>query len=105
MKPDKPTTPDPNQGEGDRTAARRYDQHVREFVAGGKVEPAARDAESFVERRPDEAARAERKARRGPRPTWVSLDELVAKGKTALDRLRPVVERAVGRLRAKLGRK
>jgi hypothetical protein len=33
-----------NQGEGDREAARRYSQNVREFVAAGHAEPAARDA-------------------------------------------------------------
>jgi len=105
MKPEKPTQRDANQGEGDRRSARRYNNEVREFVAGGQVEPAAREAEAFVAHKPEEAARAERRARRGPRPTRISIDELVAKGKTVVDRMRPVVDRAVGRLRARFARK
>lgn len=98
MKSDKPTQ-DGNQGEGDRISARRYNRHVREFVAAGKVEPSARDAEVYVERLPDDAARAERKARRGPRGTRVSvsIDELVAKGHTALDRIQALLHRAATR--------
>lgn len=34
-----------NQGEGDREAARHYDEKTREFVESGKVEEAARNAE------------------------------------------------------------
>jgi len=96
MKPDKPTQ-DGNQGEGDRISARRYNRHVREFVAGGKVEPFAREAETYVERLPGDAERAERKASRGPHPTRVSIDELVAKGHTVLDRLQALLHRAKGR--------
>ena len=96
MKPDKPTQ-DRNQGEGDRTAARRYDHHVRDIVAGGKVDPAARDAEDYVERRPEDAARAERKARRGPQSTRVTLEELVAKGHTVVDRLESLARRVTAR--------
>lgn len=96
MKPDKPTQ-DAHQGEGDRISARRYGRRVREFVAGGKVEPSARDAEAYVERLPDAAARAERKTRRGPRPTRVSFDELVAKGHTVLDRMQSLLHRAFDR--------
>jgi hypothetical protein len=102
MKPENPT--DPNQGEGDRVSARRYDRHVQDFVAGGNVEPTARAAERYVELAPDDAARAESKARRGPPSTRVSLDELVAKGRTVIERLRPIVDRAVGKLRARFGK-
>jgi len=102
MKPENPR--DPNQGEGDRASARLYDRHVREFVAGGNVDPTARAAEQYVERSPDDAARAERKARRGP-STRVSIDELIAKGRTVVERIRPVVDRAVGKLRARFGGK
>jgi hypothetical protein len=57
------------------------------------------------EQRSENAARAERKPRRGPRPTRVSLDELVAMGRTLADRVRPYVERIVGRLRARFDQK
>ena len=59
-------TKDPNQGEGDRTSARRYNRDLREFISEGRVEPAARQAEHYVEAHPDEAMRAERKAKHGP---------------------------------------
>ena len=106
MKPDKPGD-DENQGEGDRVAARRHERRIREFVAGGKVEPAApgaHDAEAYVERAPDDAARAGVRARRGPPPTRVSLDELVAKGHTVLDRVESLVRRVAGRVGNRLGR-
>jgi hypothetical protein len=95
-----------NQGEGDRVSARHYNREVREFVEEGKVEEAAREARDYVEREPDEAARAERRAKRGPRGgTRVSVDELVAKGRTVVDRVRPLVQRATSRIRARIGRK
>jgi hypothetical protein len=95
---------DPNQGEGDRISARRYDRHVREFIAEGKVPDAANAARGFVEREPEEAAKDERQARRGP-DRRVSVDELVAKGHSVIDRLHLVVQRAVGILRARFARK
>jgi len=79
---------DPNQGEGDRASARRYDAHVREFVAEGKVPGAAGEAKGYVEREPDDAARAERVAKRGPHAVRASIDELVAKGRTWFERVR-----------------
>jgi len=105
MNPDKPVTRDPNQGEGDRVASRHYNQQLREFVDAGNVDPAARSAELYVELKPEEAARAERKAKRGPKSARVSIDELMAKGRTVVDRVRPIVERAVGKLRARLAKK
>jgi hypothetical protein len=100
MNSDKPTQRGANQGEGDRVSARHYNQQLREFVEGGKVEPAAQGAESYVEHNPVEAARAERTARRGPRHG--KLDGLIAMGRSVVERGRPVVARAVGKLRARL---
>jgi hypothetical protein len=76
-----------NQGEGDRASARRYDRNAERFVKDGNVEPAAKSAEQFVEQHPAEASRDERKAKRGPSglPT---LDELIAKGRQLVARLR-----------------
>jgi hypothetical protein len=105
MKPEKPTQRDANQGEGDRISAHHYNERVREFVADGRVEPTARDAEIYVTRDPEDAARAERKAKRGPRSTRVTIDELVAMGRTVVDRARPYVDRAVAQIRNRLGRK
>jgi len=104
MKPEKPTERDVNQGEGNRVAALHYNDQLREFVAAGKVEPAARAAESFVEHRPEEAARAEHKAKRGPH-THITLDEMMAKSRTVVERVRPILNRAVGKLRSRFGRK
>lgn len=96
---------DRNQGEGDRLSARHYDRHVRDFVEGGKVEPAAQDAARFVDEHPEEAARAERATKRGPRSVRASIDELIAKGQAVVDRVRPVVERAVDKVKSRLERK
>ena len=59
-------TKEPNQGEGDRVSARRYNRDLRDFISEGRVEPVAREAERFVEAHPADAARAERKAKHGP---------------------------------------
>jgi hypothetical protein len=101
---------DPMQGEGDRASARRYDSNVRKFVDQGKVADAAHEAEEYVERDPEGAEAAEAAARRGPpggisSSRRVSVDELVAKGQSLMDRVRPIVGRAVGSLKARLGRK
>src|SRR5262245_46498785 len=96
---------DPNQGEGDRISARRYDKHVREFVAEGKVPDAANEARLFVEHEPAEAAKAERVARRGPnKGRSATVDEIVAKGHSVIERVRPMVQRAVDSLRARFKR-
>jgi hypothetical protein len=93
---------DPNQGEGDRASARRYDRNVREFIDEGKVDDAATEAKRFVEEQPVEAEAAEKMVKRGP-VGGVSVDELVAKGHSLIDRVRPVVERAVGKIRKRFG--
>jgi hypothetical protein len=69
---------DPNQGEGDRLSARRYDQHVESFVAQGKPAGAAEEARAWVDAHPDDAARAERTARRGPHPLRGALTRAFA---------------------------
>jgi hypothetical protein len=115
---------DPNQGEGDRISARRYDRNVREFIDEGRVPDAANDARQFVDRDPDEALKAEQAAKRGPSGHHRTVDELLAKGQSVVDRLRtafgsaarpgkagtrdrlrPRVDRALGSLRARFGRK
>jgi hypothetical protein len=98
MKLDKPTQ-DGNQTEGDRIPGQHYHRRVREFVASGRVGPAARDAERYVERAPDDAARAEAEARHGPRSPRVSVDELVAKGHTVIGRMEALVRRIADRFR------
>jgi hypothetical protein len=99
-------TKDPNQGKGDRAAARRYDRNVREFVGEGKVDPAANEARLVVEEEPSKAAAAEVAAKRGPAGSrGVSVDELVTKGHSLIERVRPMVDRAVGAVKARFGRK
>jgi hypothetical protein len=100
----KTTGKDPNQGEGDKVSARHYNRQVREFVAEGKVDEAARQAKDFVEHSPEDAERAERKARKGPRSTRVSVDELIARGRSVVERVKPMFERATSKLRSKLHR-
>lgn len=93
------------QGEGDKLSARHYNRHLREFIAEGKVDEAAHDAAAYVERDPDDAMQAEERAKRGPRSKRVSVDELVAKGRSVVDRVRPLIERATHKLRTRFGRK
>lgn len=59
-------TQDPggNQGEGNRMAARRYNEKTREFIDEGSVDPAARDARPATEKEADEMRDAERKGLR-----------------------------------------
>lgn len=38
-----------NEGEGNRTAARQYNEAQKQFAQSGKVEPAARDAARAVD--------------------------------------------------------
>jgi hypothetical protein len=89
---------DRNQGEGDRKSARRYDRHLRQYIDQGHVEQDADKASSFVELHGIEAERDERKAQRGPR---VSVDELVAKGRGYVERIR----NAVHNVRARIAKK
>lgn len=95
---------DPNQGEGDKLSARQYNRDLREFISEGKVDEAAEDARLYVEREPEDAARAEAKAKRGP-GTRLSVDDLVAKGRSVVERVRPYIERAQQKLRSTFGRK
>ena len=53
----KPT--DPNEGEGTRTAARRYNEATRKYVESGRSEKAAEEAKAAVEGKRGKAATAE----------------------------------------------
>lgn len=55
--PGKTPTQDQNQGEGNREAARRYNEDQREFVQSGKVDAAAEQAKG---QDPAEAEAAEK---------------------------------------------
>lgn len=102
MKP----TKDPNQGEGDRLSARRYNDAAKKFAKDEeKVDEAARKAAAFVDANPEAAHRAERKAKRGPHGTRVSVDELVDMGRSFMDRVRPYVDRAISRVKSTLNRR
>ncbi|MGJ0507527.1 MAG: hypothetical protein ACR652_10385 [Methylocystis sp.] len=58
-----------NEGEGNRTAAKQYNDAQRKFVESGKVEPAAKDAEHALETdEAEELKRAEEKGRAHARP-------------------------------------
>lgn len=96
---------DGTKGEGDRASARRYDQNVREFIAEGRVPDAASKAREYLDRDPEGAQKSEQRAKRGPHGRFVSLDQIVAKGQSVIGRVRPMVERAVGRARARFTRK
>ena len=58
-----------NEGEGNRTADRKYREGVREHVTSGASEPAAEEAERALEgAEADELRKAENVARGGPQP-------------------------------------
>lgn len=48
-----------NEGEGNKTAARRYNETQRRFVESGKVDRKAREAEQALDRDKAELERAE----------------------------------------------
>jgi hypothetical protein len=65
-KPADPTPPDndpPLQGEGNYSAARRYDKAQREFVKAGKVDQAADKAKPETAREEQEMSDAEKAGR------------------------------------------
>ena len=88
---------DPNQGEGDRESARRYNEHVDDFISRGKVRRAAEGAERYVEKDPEGAARAERAARRGPHALKGMIESVIAKARALFD---AVYEGTLARLTA-----
>ncbi len=53
-----------NQGEGDREAAKRYNERTRRFVESGRVDKAARAAREMTAEEREEAERAERAGKR-----------------------------------------
>ncbi|CAJ0889979.1 hypothetical protein AMST5_04007 [freshwater sediment metagenome] len=64
-----PTETPRNEGEGNRTAAKQYNDAQRKFVESGKVEPAAKDAEHALDTdEAEELKRAEEKGRSHARP-------------------------------------
>jgi hypothetical protein len=104
MKPHNPTNG--HDGDYGRQGARRYNRHARDFMENeGRVEEAARDAKSWVDREPDAAEAAEMRGKQGPHPVRVSVEELVAKSRSLVDRIKPVVQRAADRIRDRLNRK
>lgn len=87
---------DTNQGEGNREADRQYRNDVREFISKGKVGGAAKDAKDFVDAHPAEAKAAEEKAKHAS-----AVDDLIAKGRGYVER----VKSAIGDLRNKYSKK
>lgn len=55
-----------NQGEGDRRAARSYNEHVRDFIDDDRVEPAARSAASAIDGPEGPSLRAAEEAGKAP---------------------------------------
>jgi hypothetical protein len=53
----KPTGNSPNEGEGNKTAAREYNEAQRRFAQSGKVEEKAREAEKALDGPEKEALR------------------------------------------------
>lgn len=65
----KPDDAPRNEGEGNRTAAKQYNDAQRKFVESGKVENAAKDAEQALETdEAQELKRAEEEGRKHAKP-------------------------------------
>ncbi|MBA2541804.1 MAG: hypothetical protein H0V17_19325 [Deltaproteobacteria bacterium] len=75
-----------NEGEGNRTAARSYNDGLQSFIASDKVEPAAQEAKQFVDHNPTQAERDEMAGKAGPRPLVRRVEELVTEGRAMVDR-------------------
>jgi len=76
----------PNQGEGDKVSARKYNDKAMAFVGENRVEQAAEQAKDFVEANPAQAKADEETAKAGPSPIRHRIDELVMEGKAMLAR-------------------
>src|SRR5262245_12962150 len=73
--------PEPNQGEGDRASARRYNRNVGKFIESGQVPFAAEDAAEAVG---------------GPEGEWLRKAEAEGKARArvgALDKVRGMLRR------------
>lgn len=102
MSEDRRKDPSENQGEGDRESARRYNDHVREFVVYGDPARAAREAREALEG--EEAARlraAEKIGKARARPTRIERLEGLALRLRHL--LTDLVARARSRVAARVG--
>ncbi len=97
----KPNNHEPNQGEGDKASARKYNRNVKRFVRENRVEPAAQEAKTFVETAPDQATRDELAGLR-PRKSEaeVTVDKLLAHGRGMFDRVAVRMRSAVDRVRS-----
>ena len=87
-----------------RLAAQHGYRGLCESIAGREAVLAGREARPYVDQEREGVVRAARTAARGW-PTEVSVDEMVAGNLSVIDRMRPIVDRAVGRLRARFCRK
>lgn len=88
----KKNRPNANQGEGNREAARHYNDAATKFVDDDQVDVAAKRAKEFVDESPVQAAAAEAAAKAGPHPVRKRVEELIAEGKA-------IVQRAAAKLR------
>jgi len=74
-------TKQPLEGEGNYTATRRYNEHVREATSGGKLDGAAEAARRAVEGPAGpELERAREQAKKGPRPEPTSSADKTRNG-------------------------
>jgi hypothetical protein len=68
MSPSPPNDQSKNEGEGNRTADRKYREDVRRHVESGDSEPAAKEAERALEgAEAEELRKAEQAAKAGPK--------------------------------------
>jgi hypothetical protein len=79
---------------------------IRARAARGTRRAACPDMKLDKPTQDDNQGEADRAAaRHGPRPTRISLDELIARGHTVIDRMEALVRRIAGRLDGRSGRR
>ena len=77
-------TKQPLEGEGNYTATRRYNEHLREATSSGKLDGAAEAARRAVEGTAGpELERAREQAKKGPRPAASNAEKNRTGGKEA----------------------
>lgn len=89
-----------NQGEGDRESARRYNDHVREFVVHGDTRRSARDAADAIEGSEGPSLRAAEEAGKAP-AHMTRLEQLQALARRARHALSGVVAQVRSRIAAR----
>ena len=88
---------DKNQGEGNREAARHYNDAATKFADSDQVADAAKRAKELLDEQPVESAQAEADALAGPHPVKKRVEELILEGKAMVKGVTSKVSELLGK--------